>query len=112
MKAREIEQANSDYALALQARETLKDERNWMCGYRLKNNRLCMVGHVLQAMGATPRTDDCNFDVTDEQYETLNRIMVGLGFDGYLVAENHNDASDHAAVVRRYDKGLADWTRP
>ncbi len=113
MKAREIEQANSDFALALKARETLKHECYWMRGYRLKDGRLCVIGHILQAMGAKPRDDYINFDLSDDEYDTLRRICAGLGWKGgYIVAENHNDASDHENVLRRYDLGLADWKRP
>ena len=73
---------------------------------------MCLVGAVLMAMGATPRVGDANFDPTDAEYAILDRIMTSLGFEGYLGAENYNDASGHEAVLARYDKGLQDWTRP
>ena len=107
---RKQEHSNAIFAIALRARDLISNEKNWIVGYRLKDSRMCLVGAVLMAMGAQPRKADVNFDPTDFEYETLGYVMDGLGFDGYLNAENFNDANDHSSVIARMDTGLQDWS--
>jgi len=111
-----LDQSTSNLAIALRARETLCHEENWCTGYRYLNDRMCLTGHILKALGARTRAHEVNdpsernFVYNEEQTNKLATIVHSLGFACTESAERYNDSNGvHGEVLDRYDEGLKNW---
>ena len=110
------DQSTSNLATALRARETLANKDKWCTGYRHRDGRMCLVGHILQALGAQTRAEhykdskEPNFVYDEEKLGQLEQIVESLGFATAHCAENFNDSNgNHQQILNRFDQGLVHW---
>lgn len=116
---KKLDQATSNLAIALRARETLCHVEKWRTGYRHLRGQYCLTGHILLAMGAKIRAgtndyenlEEPNFTYDGDQLNQLDTILHSLGFTSADAAERYNDETSrgHKQVLERYDVGLKNW---
>ena len=114
---KDLDQSTSNLATALRARETITDKDKWCTGYRYLRGRMCLVGHIQQALGYELRSvhfadpSEQNYVYNEEKAPQLNAILHALGFENTGDAESFNDdcRNGHQAVLERFDEGLKNW---